>query len=62
MVQIRHTTEASPRRAPGRALPWLSRRTGFWAVAFSFLALAAFCHYGEWLPFWLPGHHAEGPR
>ena len=42
MVQIRHTTEASRRRAPGRALPWLSRRTGFWAIAFSFLAVAAF--------------------
>lgn len=42
MVQIRHTTEASRRRAPGRALPWLSRRTGFWTIAFSFLAVAAF--------------------
>ena len=26
----------------GRTLPWLSRRTGFWAIAFSFLAVAAF--------------------
>ncbi len=42
IVQIWHTTEASRRRAPGRALPWLSRRTDFWAIAFSFLAVAAF--------------------
>ena len=42
MVQIRYTTEASRRRASARALPWLSRRTGFWAIAFSFLAVAAF--------------------
>ena len=26
----------------GGTLPWLSRRTGFWAIAFSFLAVAAF--------------------
>ena len=29
-------------RVSARALPWLSRRTGFWAIAFSFLAVAAF--------------------
>ena len=42
MVQIRHTTEASPLRASARALPRLPQRAGFWAVAFSFLAVAAF--------------------
>ncbi len=26
----------------GGTLPWLSRRSGFWAIAFSFLAVAAF--------------------
>lgn len=39
-MQVRHTIEASPRRA--RALPRLSRGVGFWAVAFSFLAVSAF--------------------
>jgi MFS family permease len=34
--------EASSSRAPIRALPRLSRRIGFWAVAFSFLVVAAF--------------------
>src|SRR5437764_5646308 len=33
---------ASPRRASARTVPRLSRRAGFWAVAFSFLALTAF--------------------
>ena len=42
MVQIRRTTESSPSRVSARALPWLSRRTGLWAIAFSFLAVAAF--------------------
>jgi MFS family permease len=37
-----HTAELSPSRVSARALPWLSRRTGFWAIAFSFLAVAAF--------------------
>ena len=36
------TAESSPLRASARALPRLSRRTGFWAIAFSFLAVAAF--------------------
>jgi MFS family permease len=42
MVQIRHTTAASLWRAPARALPRLSQRAGFWAVAFAFLAVSAF--------------------
>ena len=42
MVQIGHTTETSRRRASARALPRLSRRAGFWAVAFAFLAVGAF--------------------
>ena len=41
MVQIRHPIEAS-RRAPARALPRLTQRAGFWAVAFAFLAVSAF--------------------
>ena len=41
-VESTHTAESSPLRASARALPWLSRRTGFWAIAFSFLAVAAF--------------------
>ena len=36
------TAELSPLRASARALPRLSRRTGFRAIAFSFLAVAAF--------------------
>ena len=42
MVQIRHPIEASRRRAPARALPRLTQRAGFWAVAFAFLAVSAF--------------------
>ena len=42
MVQIKHPIEASRRRAPARALPRLTQRAGFWAVAFAFLAVSAF--------------------
>ena len=41
-MESTHTAESSPSRVSARALPWLSRRTGFWAIAFSFLAVAAF--------------------
>ena len=41
-MESTHTAESSPLRASARALPRLSRRTGFWAIAFSFLAVAAF--------------------
>ena len=37
-----HAAGSSPLRASARTLPRLSRRAGFWAVAFSFLAVAAF--------------------
>lgn len=37
-----HTTEKSPWRASARAKARLSRQSGFWAVAFSFLAVSAF--------------------
>jgi len=36
------TVNESPLRAAGRPLPRLSRRTGFWAVALSFIAVTAF--------------------
>jgi MFS family permease len=36
------TVEASPSRAAVRGVPSLSGRTGFWAVAFSFLVVTAF--------------------
>ncbi len=36
-MEATHTAESSPLRVSARALPWLSRRTGFWAIAFSFL-------------------------
>jgi MFS family permease len=42
MNSLAYPTTLSPRRARTRALPRLSRRTGFWAVAFAFLALTAF--------------------
>jgi MFS family permease len=42
MTTIAHTSTLSPRRARTLPLPRLSRRSGFWAVAFSFLALTAF--------------------
>jgi MFS family permease len=46
MNTIAHPSTLSHRRAlrpaPTRPLPRLSRRTGFWAVAFAFLALTAF--------------------
>ena len=41
-MQSSQTIEASPPREAVRALPRLSRRTGFWAVAFSFLVVTAF--------------------
>jgi MFS family permease len=41
-MELRHAIEASPRRASAGALPRLSRRAGFWAVAFAFLVAAAF--------------------
>jgi MFS family permease len=42
MVQTKYTIEASPPGAPARALPRLSQRAGFWAVAYAFLAVSAF--------------------
>lgn len=41
-MQSTQTIEASPPRAAVRTLPRLSRRTGFWAIAFSFLVVTAF--------------------
>jgi MFS family permease len=41
-MELRHTIEASPSRAGVRPMPRLSRSAGFWAVAFSFLVVAAF--------------------
>jgi MFS family permease len=41
-MESRHAIQASPKRESVRALPRLSRRLGFWAVAFSFLVAAAF--------------------
>jgi len=42
-MESAHTAELLPTQvSAARALPWLSRRTGFWAIAFSFLAVAAF--------------------
>ena len=41
-MESTQTAEWSPSRVSARSLPWLSRRTGFWAIAFSFLAVAAF--------------------
>ena len=41
-VEPRDALEASPRRASARALPRLSARAGFWAVAFAFMVAAAF--------------------
>jgi MFS family permease len=44
-MEFRHTSEAPARRASVRAVaatPRLSRRAGLWAVAFSFLIVAAF--------------------
>lgn len=42
MTPITHPSTPSHRRARTRPLPQLSRRGGFWAVAFAFLALTAF--------------------
>ena len=39
---ISHAIKTSPSRAAGRSLPRLSYRSGFWAVAFAFLVVAAF--------------------
>ena len=41
-MESTHIAGSSPSRVSARALPRLSRGTGFWAVAFSFLAVAAF--------------------
>ena len=41
-MEPRHAIPASPWWASVRALPRVSRRAGFWAVAFSFLVVAAF--------------------
>jgi MFS family permease len=42
MNSIAYPSTLTHRRAPTRALPRLTRRAGFWAVAFAFLALTAF--------------------
>jgi MFS family permease len=42
MSSIAYPTTPAPRRLRPRALPRLSRRSGFWAVAFAFLVLTAF--------------------
>lgn len=41
-MELRHPTGASASRAGVRPMPRLSRSAGFWAVAFSFLVVAAF--------------------
>ena len=41
-MELSHTIERSPSRATRRSVRRLSRRVGFWAVAFSFLVVAAF--------------------
>lgn len=41
-MESRHAIEASPSRETVRALPRVSRRVGFWTVAFSFLVVTAF--------------------
>src|SRR6516165_3127601 len=41
-IEPRHTIPASRWRVSVHTLPRLSRRAGFWAVAFSFLVVAAF--------------------
>ena len=41
-MDFRHTIEASLPRASVLSVPRLSRRAGFWAIAFSFLVVAAF--------------------
>jgi predicted MFS family arabinose efflux permease len=41
-MKSRPAISVSPWRASGRALPRLSRRTGFWAIAFAFFAVTAF--------------------
>ena len=42
MIGIRHPAGDSLLRTPTRTLPRLSRNSGFWAVAFAFLAVSAF--------------------
>src|SRR6188472_3684131 len=42
VMELRHALTASPLDAAAPSLPRLSRRAGFWAVAFSFTAVAAF--------------------
>ena len=41
-MELRAAIARSARPAPARALPRLSRRTAFWAVALSFLGVTAF--------------------
>ena len=41
-MDFRHAIETSPSRESVRALPRVSRRVGFWAIAFSFLVVTAF--------------------
>ena len=41
-MELSHTIERSPSRATRRSVRRLSRPVGFWAVAFSFLVVAAF--------------------
>ncbi len=41
-METRLTIESSPPRTSARGMPRLSRRAGFWAVAFSFFVVAAF--------------------
>ena len=41
-MELSQTIEKSPLRATGRSVRRLSRGAGFWAVAFSFLVVAAF--------------------
>ena len=41
-MELSHTIERSPSRATRRSVRRLSRPAGFWAVAFSFLVVAAF--------------------
>jgi MFS family permease len=41
-MESTHTIEVSPVQPAARARPRLSRRTGFWAVSFSFLVMTAF--------------------
>ena len=41
-MELSHPIETSRPRSTGQVLPRLSHRAGFWAIAFSFLVVAAF--------------------